>query len=263
MKAVITNRLNNFFSSERVTAEVLLGYKHSQKQIDHLASPFSEEQTHERSNDERRILVCAKQSLVANGDLDGMDATIFVLLAGDSIALHFVGVREHGDVVPRRSVYKKSQEKDQSSPKDRTGTASREYDQSHAKAPKPLRDQGIVSVGLLLCYRPSNGICSITFTRHATQRRLCHRASAGRIHRAVGVPISDPAYQRGVQYLLKTSKPDGTWHVQTRVFPFQKYFESGFPYGKDQWISAAATSWAVMALTLTIEPASAGNSVLW
>ena len=83
------------------------------------------------------------------------------------------------------------------------------------------------------------------------------------LHRAGGLPTTDPAYQRGVQYLLKTSKPDGTWHVQSRSFPFQKQFESGFPYGKDQWISAAATSWAVMALALTIEPASTGNSIPW
>lgn len=84
------------------------------------------------------------------------------------------------------------------------------------------------------------------------------------LHRASGLPASDPAYQRGVQYLLKTSKPDGTWHVETRVLPFQKYFESGFPYGKDQWISAAATSWAVMALTLTIDlPANAKTTINW
>lgn len=84
------------------------------------------------------------------------------------------------------------------------------------------------------------------------------------LHRAGGLPTSDPAYQRGVQYLLKTSKPDGTWHVQTRVFPLQKYFESGFPYGKDQFISAAATSWAVMALALTIDaPANIGTHLSW
>jgi hypothetical protein len=84
------------------------------------------------------------------------------------------------------------------------------------------------------------------------------------LHRAGGLPINDAAYQRGVQYLLKTVKPDGTWHVQTRVFPFQKYFESGFPYGKDQWISAAATSWAVMALALTIDlPANAKMTSNW
>ncbi len=84
------------------------------------------------------------------------------------------------------------------------------------------------------------------------------------LHRAGGLPASDPAYQRGVQYLLRTWKPDGTWYVQSRSYPFQKQFESGFPYGKDQWISAAATSWAVMALALTIEPpANAGTPITW
>ena len=28
----------------------------------------------------------------------------------------------------------------------------------------------------------------------------------------------------------------------------------GFPYAHDQWISAAGTSWAVMALSLTVDP---------
>jgi hypothetical protein len=42
--------------------------------------------------------------------------------------------------------------------------------------------------------------------------------------------------------------------VKTRSLPIQPYFESGFPYGHDQWISSAATSWAAMALTLAIEP---------
>ena len=39
-----------------------------------------------------------------------------------------------------------------------------------------------------------------------------------------------------------------------RAVPFQPYFETGFPYGKDQFISAAATGWATMALTLAVEP---------
>jgi hypothetical protein len=41
--------------------------------------------------------------------------------------------------------------------------------------------------------------------------------------------------------------------VEIRSYPFQKYFESGFPYGHDQWISAATSSWATMALILTVE----------
>jgi hypothetical protein len=65
---------------------------------------------------------------------------------------------------------------------------------------------------------------------------------------------SDPAYQRGVAYLMRTQETDGTWHVVSRAFPFQPYKESGFPHGKDQWISSAGTSWAAMALMLNVEP---------
>jgi len=56
------------------------------------------------------------------------------------------------------------------------------------------------------------------------------------------------AYQRGVEYLLKTQLADGSWHVKSRSFPFQPYFESGFPHGPDQWISASATGFATVAL---------------
>jgi ankyrin repeat protein len=55
-------------------------------------------------------------------------------------------------------------------------------------------------------------------------------------------------YEKGVQYLLRTQLEDGTWFVRSRAFGFQPYFESGFPHGRDQFISAAATSWAAMAL---------------
>ncbi len=59
---------------------------------------------------------------------------------------------------------------------------------------------------------------------------------------------SAPQYQRGVRFLLNTQFEDGSWYVRSRSIPFQPYFESGFPYGHDQWISAAATNWAAMAL---------------
>ena len=60
--------------------------------------------------------------------------------------------------------------------------------------------------------------------------------------------VSSPVYQKGVDYLLRTQAPDGSWHVETRAIWLQPYFESGFPYGRDQFISAAGTAWAVMAL---------------
>jgi hypothetical protein len=59
-------------------------------------------------------------------------------------------------------------------------------------------------------------------------------------------------YQQGLQYLLQSQQPDGSWHVKTRARPVQKYFESGFPHGKDQFISCAATGWATSALALSL-----------
>ncbi len=50
---------------------------------------------------------------------------------------------------------------------------------------------------------------------------------------------------------LRTQREDGSWHVKSRAMKIQPYFESGFPYEHDQWISHAATAWATMALTAT------------
>lgn len=71
-----------------------------------------------------------------------------------------------------------------------------------------------------------------------------------------GLPVSDAAYQRGVQYLLKTQLEDGSWYVRSRAAGFQPYFDNGFPHGVDQWISAAASGYATTALTLAAPPAS-------
>jgi hypothetical protein len=68
------------------------------------------------------------------------------------------------------------------------------------------------------------------------------------LHEAGALAASDAAYQRGLAYLLKTQQADGSWHVPSRSKPFQTYFESGFPHGKDQFISAAASSWATWAM---------------
>jgi ankyrin repeat protein len=62
--------------------------------------------------------------------------------------------------------------------------------------------------------------------------------------------VTDPVYQRGVQFLLNTQLEDGSWYVKTRAIRIQPFFESGFPFGHDQFISAAGTNWATQALTL-------------
>ena len=83
---------------------------------------------------------------------------------------------------------------------------------------------------------------------YATGQALVALRSSGQL------AASDPAYQRGIGFLLRTQLSDGSWLVSSRTFPFQPYKESGFPHGKDQWISAAGSSWAAMALTLSAPP---------
>ena len=77
---------------------------------------------------------------------------------------------------------------------------------------------------------------------YATGQALTALAEAG------VVTATDPVYQRGVRFLLDTQLEDGSWFVRSRAMPIQPYFDSGFPHGVDQFISAAATNWATMAL---------------
>jgi len=64
---------------------------------------------------------------------------------------------------------------------------------------------------------------------------------------------SEPVFQKGIDYLLRTQAEDGSWHVKSRSIWLQPYFESGFPYGQDQFVSAAGTAWASMALTTAVQ----------
>jgi ankyrin repeat protein len=84
---------------------------------------------------------------------------------------------------------------------------------------------------------------------YATGEALYALGSAGRMS------VSDPVFRKGVEYLLSTQASDGSWHVKTRSIWLQPYLESGFPYGRDQFISTAGTGWATLALTLAAEPA--------
>jgi N-acyl-D-amino-acid deacylase len=66
--------------------------------------------------------------------------------------------------------------------------------------------------------------------------------------RQSGLETSDKAYRRGVQFLLGSQHDDGSWFVETRSKPVQVFFDNGDPHGKSQFISIAATAWAVVAL---------------
>lgn len=67
----------------------------------------------------------------------------------------------------------------------------------------------------------------------------------------------DAAYRKGVAFLLRTQFADGSWYVRSRAPKFQPYFQSGFPFNHDQWISSIGTSLAVMALAPASAPVTA------
>jgi len=61
---------------------------------------------------------------------------------------------------------------------------------------------------------------------------------------------------KGIRFLISKQASDGTWHVRTRMLSpamvSPPYFETGFPYEKDQFISYAGSAWATMALLSTL-----------
>ncbi|HZI80903.1 MAG TPA: prenyltransferase/squalene oxidase repeat-containing protein, partial [Vicinamibacterales bacterium] len=79
------------------------------------------------------------------------------------------------------------------------------------------------------------------------------------LHDAAGVPASDAAWRKGIAWLLKTQAADGTWHATTRLRPpaplSPPYFNAGYPYERDQFLSMSGASWAIMALSYALGPA--------
>ena len=59
----------------------------------------------------------------------------------------------------------------------------------------------------------------------------------------------DELFTKGLNYLLKTQDKSGAWFVETRSFPIQPFFNSDFPpFDENQFISAAASNWAILAI---------------
>ena len=102
---------------------------------------------------------------------------------------------------------------------------------------------------ILALQRPDGGWAQrpgLTSDAYATGQTLFALVKTG------SVPPSNAAFQKGVKYLLSTQYADGSWYVKSRSPKFQPYFESGFPYAHDQWISAMATGWATTALAMAL-----------
>jgi squalene cyclase len=74
-----------------------------------------------------------------------------------------------------------------------------------------------------------------------------------------GVSPTHPAYRRGVDFLLKTQRKDGSWFVASRSHPVQPLIDGGYPYINHQWISAAGGAWSTMALLATLPAQTAAR----
>lgn len=66
--------------------------------------------------------------------------------------------------------------------------------------------------------------------------------------RHAGLQADDPVYVRGLRFLLDTQQADGSWFVESRAKPVQRFFDNGDPGGKSQFICFSATNWATLAL---------------
>jgi hypothetical protein len=75
-----------------------------------------------------------------------------------------------------------------------------------------------------------------------------------------GVPATHDAYGKGVRYLMRNQYQDGSWLVRTRSYPTQPYFESGYPFGNNQFVSAGAASWSALAIAYTLPNPQAARS---
>ncbi len=115
-----------------------------------------------------------------------------------------------------------------------------------AKAEAKLVDQAASEV--VAAQRPDGGwsqLATLESDAYATGQAMYALQQASRQDR------DKQSLDRGAAYLLRTQLADGTWLVRTRANPVQVLKESGFPHGRDQWISAAGTAWAATALAQT------------
>jgi len=117
-------------------------------------------------------------------------------------------------------------------------------------AAAPEADVSAARSTLLAAQRADGGwaqLDAMESDAYATGQALWVLLSTGQVRKS-------PEVDRGVEHLLSTQLPDGSWHVKTRAKPVQVYFDNEDPHGRDQFISTPATCWALTALGLAARP---------
>lgn len=124
-------------------------------------------------------------------------------------------------------------------------------------ADAPLPDRRRAARELLALQRPEGGWGQLP---HMPPDAYSTGEALVALHEAGGIPVTDTAWKRGIEYLLSTQEEAGPWHVRTRMVSpaavSPPYFETGFPHGHDQFVSKAGTCWAAMALMLALPKAA-------
>jgi len=103
----------------------------------------------------------------------------------------------------------------------------------------------VATAELLRAQRPEGGwaeTATLDSDAYSTGEAMVALRAAGALN------TSDEPWLRAVDYLLRTQQDDGSWFVRSRSVPVQPFVDSGFPHGRHQFISAAGTNWATMAL---------------
>jgi len=116
-------------------------------------------------------------------------------------------------------------------------------------AGKPSAERSRLAAAILAKQRDDGGWAQsddLQSDAYATGVSLFALAEAG------GITPAHAAYKKGVAYLLSNQRSDGSWYVKSRAVKFQPYFDGGFPYEHDQWISSMATGWATAALAIAL-----------
>ena len=65
--------------------------------------------------------------------------------------------------------------------------------------------------------------------------------------------MNEPLIDAQLAFIAKFLEKNRSRFLEGKGTPFQTYFESGFPHGKDQFISITATAWGVTALALACQ----------